>query len=624
MPSPWIWRAIWTVGLALIVATLAFAALPYIASTRIVRDRIAWEMSAWSGFRVAIDGTPQIEVWPKFRAILTDVTLTQWTEAGAPPVVHAERVEIDLSALAALRGDVVFQAAHLIRPTLRVQRLANGLFSPPIPTGGRIVRSVDTARGVVEADPAKPDLGKLPSDPFGTVEVRDGRVIGTVNGKDAEILTGLNGQANWSALNAGASLSATGIWRGESVSLDLSSAAPLLLFAGGTSTVTATFKSAPANFSFEGNASLAQNAFFDGQAKFAAPSFRRVLEWLGANPASGGTIGAVSVTSKVAGETGRIKFSGTELMLNKNPGMGALDLSFDDALPVVSGTLAFDTLDLRSFLSAFTPIGSSNGQLPDEIDTSFADRLNLDLRLSAAHATAGPIQLTDVAATAQVKNGLAVFDISDAAAFGGNIQSSLRFDRKPEGTQVEMRLLASDINGAQFGAAAGMKRLVPSGTGSVSIILKGPGKTWDSIMDNADGSISANFGQGTLTGLNLPAFLKRCQEGGFFPLDEVADGTLPIDGAELKANIANGVARIDKAEARSAKTRLWVSGIVPYAGGGLALSGGVGPTDTKAPADTQQTASTPPADTGNQVSFFVGGTWNTPFISPIKPAHAGN
>ena len=629
MPSPWIWRAIWAVGVVLIVATLAFAALPYIASTRIVRDRIAWEMSAWSGFRVAIDGTPQIEVWPKFRAILTDVKLSKWTETDAPPVLQAERVEIDLSALAALRGDVVFQATHFIRPTFRLDRLPNGLFTLPIPTGGRIARSVDTARSIVNANPTKPDVGKLPSDPFGALDVRDGRVIGSADGKDVEILTGLNGQANWSALNADASLSATGIWRGESIKVEMSSAAPLLLLAGGTSAVSASFKAAPANFSFDGNAGLAQNAFFDGQAQFNTPSLRRALEWLGANPAFAGTIGAVSVTSKVSGETGRVKFTGTKLALDKNPGVGALDLTFADALPVLSGTLAFDTLDLRSFLSAFTPIGSSRGQVPDEIDANFASRFNLDLRLSAAHATAGATQLADVAATAQVKNGLAVFDISDATAFGGNIQSSLRFDRKPDGTQVEMRLLASDVDGAQFGAAAGMKRLVPTGTGTVSIILKGPGKTWDSIMDNADGSISANFGQGTLTGLNLPSFLKRCKQGGFFPLDEVSDGTLAIDGAELKANISNGVARIDKAEAKSAKNRIWVSGIVPYAGGGLALSGGISqpataPAATQQPADGAQPADAPPATPGNQVSFFVGGSWTTPFVSPINGGSAGN
>ncbi|MER9353566.1 AsmA family protein, partial [Mesorhizobium sp. M0514] len=309
-------------------------------------------------------------------------------------------------------------------------------------------------------------------------------------------------------------------------------------------------------------------------------------------------------------------FENTAVTLDNHPGMGALDFSFGDALPVISGTLAFDTLDLRSLFSAFTPLAPTGETGPGEIDTSFADRINLDLRLSAAHASAGAIQLADVAATAQVKNGLAVFDISDASAFGGNVQSSLRFDRKPEGSQVEIRLLASDIDGAAFGTAAGMTRLVPASTGTVSVILKGPGKSWDSIFENADGSVSATFGPGALSGLNLPAFLKHTEQGGFFALDDVSDGTLPMDGAELKATISKGVARLDKAEANSAKYKVWLSGIASYGGRGLALSGGVTQADpAAAPVNGQQGS--------NQSSFFVGGTWSTPFISPISRGVSG-
>ncbi|TJW80135.1 MAG: AsmA family protein, partial [Mesorhizobium sp.] len=191
----------------------------------------------------------------------------------------------------------------------------------------------------------------------------------------------------------------------------------------------------------------------------------------------------------------------------------------------------------------------------------------------------------------------------------------LRFDRKPEGTQVEMRLLASDIDGGAFGTAAGMTRLVPIGTGTVSVILKGPGRTWDSIFENADGSVSAKFGQGALSRFNLPAFLKHNEQGGFFALDDVSDGTLPIDGAELKASISNGVAKIDKAEANSAKYKIWLSGIASYAGRGLALSGGIIQADQPA---TQTNSQGP-----NQSSFFVGGTWSTPFISPISRGVSG-
>ncbi len=616
MPSPLIRRGIWAIGVAVLVVALVVAALPLIASTRIVRDRIAWEMSAWSGFRVTIAGSPRIEVWPTFRAILSDVTLSQWTENDAPPVIEAERVEVDLSAMAALQGDVVFSTARLVRPTIRVQHTANGMFLPAIPTGGRITRSIDTARGVVSADPSKPDLSKLPADPFGTVEFRDGRMVASIGGKDVELLTSVSGQATWAAMNSNGTLSATGIWRGESVTVDAASPKPLVLFAGGAAPVTFSFKAAPASFSFDGTASMSQNAYFDGQAKFAAPSLRRVLEWSQAGIAPGAAIGSVSISSKVTATAGRVKFENTAVALDNNPGMGALDFSFGEALPVISGTLAFDTLDLRSLFSAFTPLAPTGETGPGEIDTSFADRINLDLRLSAAHASAGAIQLADVAATAQVKNGLAVFDISDASAFGGNVQSSLRFDRKPEGSQVEIRLLASDIDGGAFGTAAGMTRLVPASTGTVSVILKGPGKSWNSIFENADGSVSATFGPGALSGLNLPAFLKHTEQGGFFALDDVADGTLPIDGAELKATISKGVARLDKAEANSAKYKIWLSGIASYGGRGLALSGGVTQTDpAAAPTNGQQGP--------NQSSFFVGGTWSTPFISPVNRGISG-
>ena len=90
---------------------------------------------------------------------------------------------------------------------------------------------------------------------------------------------------------------------------------------------------------------------------------------------------------------------------------------------------------------------------------------------------------------------------------------------------------------------------------------------------------------------------------------------MPIDGAEIKASISNGVARLDKAEANSAKYKIWLSGIASYVGRGLALSGGVVQPDQAA---TQTNVQGP-----NQSSFFVGGTWSTPFISPISRGVSG-
>ena len=130
MPSPLLRRSIWALGLAVLLVVAAAVALPYFASTRIVRDRIAEEIGAWSGFVVSIGGNPQITVWPRFQAVLTDVSMTRPDEPGEP-VLATERMEISLSAFAALAGNVEFSTARLVRPTLRVRLPPTACRLPP-------------------------------------------------------------------------------------------------------------------------------------------------------------------------------------------------------------------------------------------------------------------------------------------------------------------------------------------------------------------------------------------------------------------------------------------------------------------------------------------------------------
>jgi AsmA protein len=597
-------KGIWAVGLFAIAAAIAYAALPFIASTQIVRDRIAIEMSAWSGYRVELGGAPDIEVWP-FRAILTNVTLSGWSDPERKPVIVAERVEIELSALAALRGYIVFSSTRLIRPTVRVAPVGGELLLPVSPSGGRIARSIEAARIAVSANPSNPELSGIPSDPFGKVEFVDGRIVVQRDGKDEEIVTSLAGAVNWAALDRSGTLAATGIWRGESVALDMTMAKPLVLFAGGTAPLSVSLKAAPVSLTFEGSANLSRDTYFEGPLSFSTPSLKRMLEWSTEQATPGPAIGSIAIKGTITGNSQRMRFADAEVTLDGNPGMGVLELSFTEAIPALSGTLAFDALDIRSFLTAFTPLDSGNGAV-DGIDMAFADRINLDLRLSAAKANAGSATLIDVAATAQIKPGLAAFDISDGSAFGGSIQTGIRFDRQPGANQVELRLLATDIDGGILAAASKSARVVPTGRGTVSIILKGPGKSWNELLQKGDGSVTASFGQGALSNLDLNALVERMKQGGFFALSEVSKGSLPINSFELKASVSKGVARVEKAEVKAPAHTITLSGIVPYVGGGLALSGTIHPL-------AQEGANPPPADS----IFFVGGSLSEPFIAPI-------
>lgn len=135
------------------LAALALAALPLVASTQLVRNRIAIELSAWSGFRVAIASTPQLEVWPSFKAVLNGVTLYQWGNWDNPAVIEAERVEIDLSAIDALNGNVSFSEAKLINPVIRIGPGTGEPSADLVTSGGRIAQAVETVRDLVAANP---------------------------------------------------------------------------------------------------------------------------------------------------------------------------------------------------------------------------------------------------------------------------------------------------------------------------------------------------------------------------------------------------------------------------------------------------------------------------------------
>ncbi|MBA3448462.1 MAG: AsmA family protein [Pseudaminobacter sp.] len=594
------------IAIVAFVAGLAFVALPLIASSRIVQDRIALELSSLTGYQVDMESPLRIEVWPDFRAMLTGVKLIRPDTSGQPPAIDSKSMEIELSAMAALRGRVEFSSVHLIGPTFRLEPGAKA--APWLPGDGRIARSIAEARRVLNGNADSPDQGGSVSDRLATIEISDGRVVASHSGVDEAVVTGLSGKLDWPELTQAASLTATGVWRGETVRVEAASRTPLALFAGGAAPVSISLTSALATASFEGEVKSLGNAYADGKTNISAPSLPRLATWLGTDMLPGASVGSASFAGELIADARRIRVENVELGIDDNLGAGVLNLSLSEKPPVLSGSLAFETLDLPSLLSAVTPLAI----VDDPGMVALSSQADLDLRLSAERAVAGSITLSEVAAAIQLKDGLAVLDISDSAAFGGRVQAGIRFDRKPQQATVEMRMLASDIDGGAFGAAANLTRLVPIGRGTISVILKGPGTGWKKMLGDATGSISANFGKGALSGFDLAGFLARNRQGGIFPLSEVSKGTLPIGSAEFKASVSNGMVKINTAEATTEGRKLWLSGTASHIEGELALSGGVASLPDK----------TGKPDGKTEAAFLVGGPLSAPLISPVAPAPA--
>ncbi len=589
---------------------VVLAALPYVASTQLVRNRIAQEIGSWTGYRVVLRGTPRIDVWPVLRADLADVAFLEWGEPNAPPVLQAERVELDLSAIAALGGEVSFSKMVLVRPRLRLKQTPGPFPLPAGTRGGRVTRAINATRALVEANPAAPDTSLMPKDALGTVEFVDGQIVlANSDGTEETLVSDMSGRAGWPSLDRALTVVAKAVWRGENVAIESTVNQPLALFAGGNASVDFSLASAPLTLDYDGLVTFSNSGFIDGTTTLSSPSLRRVLEWSQTEISPGSAVGAASVSGRVIGDMSRLKVEDAKIVFGGNPGMGAIDLSFAGPVPSVTGTLAFETLDIYTFLSAFSPSPGGVIVWNEQIDISFAHELGLDLRLSADKATAGALSMSQVAATVQVKDGLAAFDISDATAFGGTVQAGLRIEPREGGKAAQLRILATDIDTAQAETAMQLTPPVPRARGTVSVILDSTVTVWKDFLPRASGSVAVKLGSGTIAGLDLPGFLARARQGGFFPLSDVSNGNLPIESAELKATVANGVARLDTARAISGDQAISLTGIVPYVGRGLALSGMIAPRQLA--GDTQSL--------GEMSAFFVGGSWSAPFVSPMLP-----
>lgn len=612
MPSKGARRTIWTIA-ALAILCLAFIALiPYIASTQIVRNRIAAELSAWSGYRVVLSGVPRIHVWPSFHAELADVSLQEWGRPDAPPVLQSERIQIELSPIAALRGEITFTKATLLRPVLRVSDQDGPIPFPVPPRGGRMLRAIEAARIVVDENPAKPDSSRMPSDPIGSFELVDGRVVHRDAEGEHEVLSSITGRGSWPTLDRPASVSVKAIWRGESISVEAGVQQPLALLAGGNSRTSVSLASSPLTGSFEGLATFSNSGFLDGIARLSSPSLRRAIEWSRADITPGVIAGSASISGRLIGDAQRLKLEDAQLSLGAHPGNGLLEVSFAGKAPALSGTLAFQSLDLGAFLGSFVQLPGEQGRWSGPIELDLARKLQLDLRLSAARATAGPVELGQLAATAQINDGLAAFDVSDGSAFGGTIQAGLRIDRQSVAGQAELRFMASDVDANAFGSAMGLGNALPQARATISALISGPSDGWETMLAAGEGSISVKLGPGSVSWFDLDAFRERASRGGFFPLREITAGTIAFDSAEFRSTVTSGVARLDTAKVTQQRQIITFSGILPLVGQGIALSGTILARD----AATENGAAAP-ADASPLAAFFVGGSWRSPFVSPI-------
>lgn len=594
-----------------LIAAISAVVLPFAISTDLVRDRLERDISQWTGHQVELLDTPEIGFWPVPHVSLNRISISSKIFPEAEPIVYADEMRADISVLSALVGNPSFSNFVLVRPIFWIEQFHEGNSSWNSHSG-RIAEGVSTTiRRAETTEDNRDTIQPVPDARLGNVTIQDGNLtwIDHRTG-NTEKLTAINGTVSWPRLSENLIVDIGGIYRGEAVTVLMNSAQPLLMLAQKTSQLDVEFASTPLTMSFNGTFAAAEAPFANGTLSMASPSMRQTLAWAGAEIKPGEAIGAMTLQADVQLQNHRAMLDKVILELEGNRGIGILDVQYVDGIPGVSGTLAFNSLDLASFLQAFTPLPSTGEEIAETIDTSFLNQLSMDMRLSAQAATLGKLSLTNVAAAARIDEGRATFDIGDANAYGGSVLGRIVLAESGIEGGGEIRVSATDVNLQEALAALEINGPFPQGTARLNVSVSTPFPTWATGLKDIAGKFELSIDDGFVPSFDPGQFRELAATERFFGLGGIAAGSFPFDTAEFEATFADGIAEVSKGEIVGQNAVLTLSGIIPYQRGGLALIGMLEETTTVVEnSEIRQP--------DNFIQFFVGGSWPAPVISPI-------
>ncbi|WP_182086835.1 AsmA-like C-terminal region-containing protein [Aureimonas sp. ME7] len=484
--------------MALVLAAMGAAALYLLSSVPLdlsaARSDIEARLTRLVGAPVVVDGTAEFSLFPKARVVLSSVRAVA---GGSHPVqLDVDRLEAEFDLLDALTGTADIKRVTLVRPEI-------GPPSEIDPAGAAAIAPPPASPGIAPPSPAGGDRRDLRDllvrfEGLRELRIRDGLLHwpGLRNG-----LSNANLDFRWDGGSAPALLEGTYVWNGQPATIRTRLDRPLPFFDGETSPIQVQLSSPSGEAAFSGEGSGGEYLRLAGALKLSTPSLSRAARWI--DGAALPDFGAFSLETRIELVGDRLNLGALDLDLGGSRARGAVEAILTggaNAKRSVSGTLAFQDLDVSPFLQTVAPVPRNIVDLQRPIRIDWAKTLDIDMRVSAARARFGDIPASDVAAAVKVMNGSGILDIGDMSVLGGS--GSMRVGLDMSGPQpalsADMRLRR--VGMADLAALSQTPIPFSAGSGDLDLSWKGPAANWGEILMDSRSNLTLRVDNGTLQG----------------------------------------------------------------------------------------------------------------------------
>jgi len=422
---PWKWLL---VGL-LAVLVFAIALIPWlIGDTSRFGDRVASELSAWTGGEVKFIGPVRVRFLPDV-SVRGQLELEDSTRLPAVQTLTVREAKVSLDLVDLLRGRITIDALRLLKPriTLRDKSPVGASAAMPVQDlftsllGGAPVRVLHVRNGRIT----------LPAEHSGAIK----NIYAHIDaGKDTGAVSGFGSFA----------------YKDTTVRYSLESGSPIA--SGGVESfpLALMLSSKPLRVRLSGTASYAGEFKLDGDMQAEIDDGRKFLNWLGVRLPPGDSLKGFSASGAFHLAGPALTFDDGTFTLDGNKAVGLLALSARGLRPRVEGTLAFDRLILDPYLGKAS---SSDGGAPSSTESTASFPFNrpllqfidADLRISAAAIDAGALKLGRGGFTVSAKQGVVSSEVGELELCGGSADGRLDADLAQASKQVNLVANLDDI-----------------------------------------------------------------------------------------------------------------------------------------------------------------------------------
>ncbi|WP_427025659.1 AsmA family protein [Aureimonas ureilytica] len=593
--------------LAFLVGLLFFALSQVSLQLGDAREELEARLAHLAGRPVHVDGSVSFELLPRPTAILTDLRARTGTGDDAQ-LLTVDRVEADFALLPALLGRAEIRRVALVRPELGP---ATGIDPGAAP--GRAPPA--------EARPAPPApvpdgaaLGKASGDlrlflvrfeGLRELDIREG--LARLPGR-SDSVSNINASFDWAGRGSAARLTGSAVWNGQPVRLDARLDRPLAFTEGENGPLRLSLSAPALEIGFEGNGSAGEVLQLAGALSLSTPSLSRAIDWIGRENAGVPDFGALAIQTQIHLVDDRVSFGSAALDLGEDKARGALEMVLPrpaSNVPTLSGTLAFEALDLSRFSRAIAPAPKTALDFQRPIHTDFLRKIDLDLRLSAKEADLGRTTARDVAATIKSTGGVGTIDIGDMTVLGGRGDLRVTVDTSAPRADLIVAAGLRDIDMKSLKTLTGTAMPVVSGRGELQLTLRGPATNWGEIALASRTEAKLRVRDGQLAGVER-GMLKT---PGLRPIDSAASVPEPFRRTDLALVGVGPRLRVDKLSIVFDEGEATADGQIDLRNGYLTMRGQFDPTKIEASGVSNSFTISKP------IGFKLDGEWPKPTLT---------